>query len=413
MRNDQDKQNRSGRRRRVSSRAGYPPALDPAVSARDDSTGPSIAHRYRLRTAKMRNDNPHGLVPWGWNAAVATRFAETGSPDGIPARVIMQERHVYTIVRAPQIESRARVAGAFEYRAATPSDYPMVGDWVVVDVEGTVVHAVIPRFSVLSRHGAGDETIEQVIAANIDAVFMVFGLDGGRAFSVGLLERLITIVRRSGARPIVVLNKSDSAEPETIAQIGREAELVAQGIPVHVVSAKSGHGLDSLVAEVVSGETVCLVGKSGVGKSSLLNALAGTRLEREGELRADMQGRHTTTHKGLYRLPSGILVIDVPGIRELQLWGDEWDVADSFPDIAAAAVACRFNDCSHTGEPGCAVQEALADGVISADRYDRYLDLQREAAFLRRQTDRRAREDERRKWMRITREQRMKKGARR
>lgn len=360
----------------------------------------------------MSNDTPNGLVPWGWNDAVATRFAGVW-PDGVPARVIMQEHHVYTIVREPQLASRARVAGAFEYRATTPSEYPTVGDWVVVDADGTVVHAVLPRFSALSRHGAGEETVEQVIAANIDAVFMVFGLDGGRAFTVGLLERVITIVRRSGARPIVVLNKCDCAEPDTIAQIRSEAEIAAQGIPVHVVSAKSGNGLDALVAEIASGETVCLVGKSGVGKSSLLNALAGTILEREGELRSDMQGRHTTTRKGLYRLPSGVLVIDVPGIRELQLWGDESDVADSFPDIAAAAAACRFNDCSHSGEPGCAVQQALADGAISADRYDRYLDLQREAAYLRRQTDRRAREDERRKWIRVSREQRSKKSARR
>ncbi len=361
----------------------------------------------------MKVSTSNYLAQWGWSDAVATRFADAAWPDGVPARVITQERHVYTIVRAPGIESRARIAGAFEYRAATPSEYPMVGDWVVVDADGTVVHAVVPRFSALSRHGAGDETVEQVIAANVDAVFMVFGLDGGRAFSVGLLERIITIVRRSGARPVVVLNKCDGAEPETIAEIAREAEIVAQGIPVHVVSAKSGRGLDALSAEVATAETVCLVGKSGVGKSSLLNALAGTTLERVGELRADVQGRHTTTHKGLYRLPSGILVVDVPGIRELQLWGDESDVADSFPDIAMAAAACRFSDCSHTGEPGCAVQQALADGVISADRYDRYLDLQREAAYLRRKTDRRASEDERRKWIRISREQRSKKGARR
>ena len=360
----------------------------------------------------MSNDTLHGLAPWGWNDEVATRFAASRT-DGVPARVIMQEHHVYTIVREPRLESHARVAGAFEYRAATPSEYPMVGDWVVVDAGGTVVHAVLPRFSALSRHGAGEQTVEQVIAANIDAVFMVFGLDGGRAFTAGLLERVITIVRRAGARPVVVLNKSDGAEPETIARIHGEAETVAHGIPIHVVSSKSGHGLDALAAEIAPGETVCLVGKSGVGKSSLLNALAGTRLEREGELRADRQGRHTTTRKGLYRLPSGVLVVDVPGIRELQLWGDESDVADSFPDIAAAAANCRFNDCSHTGEPGCAVQQALADGEISADRYDRYLDLQREAAYLRRQTDRRAREDERRKWIRISREQRSKKGTRR
>jgi ribosome biogenesis GTPase len=324
----------------------------------------------------------------------------------------------------------AEVSGAFSYRAAGPADYPTAGDWVLTGAGGRI-EKVLPRKSAISRHASGEETLEQVIAANIDVILLVFGLDGGRNFTVGLLERSVVAAWSSGARPVVVLNKADCATPGVRERVQLDAETNAPGVPVHVVSAETGEGLEGLLAEASPGETVGLLGKSGVGKSALINAFwaVSGRSERQppegadagpaadkgpartGEQRkGDLQGRHTTTDKALYRLPSGIIMADVPGLRELQLWGDTSELASAFPEIEALAAECRFSDCAHSGEPGCRIQEALSSGELPIDRYERYLEYQRELAYLERRRDQRAGQEEERRWRQIAKIRRQMKG---
>jgi ribosome biogenesis GTPase len=310
----------------------------------------------------------------------------------------------------------AEVSGAFAYRTAGPADYPTVGDWVLFERDAGRIQRVLPRKSAVSRSVAGEESLEQVISANIDLLYLVFGLDGGRNFTAGMLERSLLAAWNSGAQPVVVLNKADLADAEQLERAKLEAESNAPGVDVHVVSAVRGDGLDELSAQERPGRTIGMIGKSGVGKSALLNALAGLSAAegpaRIGEQRrGDRQGRHTTSEKQLYPLPSGAILADVPGLRELQLWGDGEELSSAFPEIEALAAECRFSDCAHSGEPGCRVQEALASGELPQERFERYLDYQRELAYLERRRNERAAAEERRKWKKIAQEQRrMKKG---
>ncbi len=361
---------------------------------------------------------------WGWTRAQHDALAGFAAQDSestptVPARVVGHTHHVYDLVCAPDARTmQGRVTGAFEYRATGPADYPTAGDWVLVEAETGRITACLPRHTAVSRHVAGEETLEQVILANVDVLFLVFALDGGRGFTIGLLERSVTAAWNSGARPVVVLNKADLADPARREQALVDVETHAPGVPVHLVSARDGTGVQQLLAEAQPDETVGMLGKSGVGKSALLNACARVREAAvhaaEGELRrGDSQGRHTTTDKRLYRLPGGPIIADVPGLRELQLWADDESLDATFPDIEALALECRFRDCGHNGEPGCRVAEALATGELPMDRYERYLDLQRELAFLARKRDIRAAQNEKLKWKQITEHQRAAKKQRR
>ncbi len=355
------------------------------------------------------------LVRWGWDREWGA-LLRTDEPHLVPGRVVRQVHHHYEIVAAPDATHRAaEVSGAFAYRAAGPVDYPTVGDWVLIESDNGRIQRLLPRRSAVSRNVAGGETVEQVIAANIDVLLLVFGLDGGRNFTVGMLERAVIAAWNSGAQPVVVLNKTDCAQEDYIRSVHREAEALAPGVPVCAVSAVRGDGLDELLNHAGQSRTIGMLGKSGVGKSALLNAFARraglTELAREGAQRAgDLQGRHTTTHKELYLIPDGPLVADVPGLRELQLWGDEGDLDAAFPEIEEFAAECRFSDCRHEGEPGCRVQEALATGELPYERYARYLDMQKELAYLERRRDARAEAEEQRKWKRIAMEMRRYKG---
>lgn len=331
----------------------------------------------------------------------------------IPGRVVRHVHHTYDLMTPISSDPISmEVSGAYAYRTVGPSDFPTVGDWVLFR-RGGRIESLLPRASAIRRGAAGGETLEQVIAANVDVVFLVFGLDGGRNFTVGMLERSVLAAWNSGGRPVIVLNKSDCADPEHIDTVQGQASSHAPGVSVHVVSAHRGDGLADLRRVIAPGETVGLLGKSGVGKSALVNGLVrlndpeSTAVARTGEQRkGDRQGRHTTTDKSLYLLPGGIVLADVPGLRELQLWGDSDDLSAAFPEIEALAGECRFADCAHSGEPGCRVQEAIASGDLPIERYERYLEYQKELAYLARRKDQRANAEEQKKWKRIAMEQR-------
>ena len=377
---------------------------------------------------------------WGWKTEFLASWASLIEANPlvrglVPARVTGKERHLYELV-CPDLGGRpgfesipanpypygrfgdARVSGRFEYGATGAVDYPAIGDWVLAEIDGDSarIQAVLARRSVLSRGSAGPKCDEQALAANIDVAFLVFALDGGRNFLLRFLERALVVAKNSGASCCIVLNKADLATEEERDRALDEARRAAPGVFVVALSAKTGEGVEALSSVLAPGETGCVLGKSGVGKSALINALSRignpakatapgseTATAREGHVRADdLRGRHTTTSSRLYRLDSGILMIDSPGIRELKLWGDADALSGGFPEIAELASQCRFADCTHGDEPGCAVRAALESGSLDVARYEAYRNLAREQAWIERRSDDRARRENDQKWKRIS-----------
>lgn len=296
----------------------------------------------------------------------------------ILGRVAMSNRDQYRLY-TEEAELSAEPSGALWYRAPDRASMPVVGDWVaarVVSPDQAIVEAVLPRRTCFSRRAAGRREEEQPLAANIDVVFLVCGLDGD--FNLRRLERYLTLAAESGASPVIVLNKADVCE--NLAERLAETAAIAAGMPVLPVSARDGEGLDALTAFLAPGRTVALLGSSGVGKSTIVNRLLGEERFRTREVReSDSRGRHTTTHRELIPLPLGGALIDTPGLREIQLWAGQESVAGTFDEIAEAAANCRYRDCSHSGEQGCAVAKALEEGAISRERWDSYRKLLREA----------------------------------
>jgi ribosome biogenesis GTPase / thiamine phosphate phosphatase len=293
-------------------------------------------------------------------------------------RVALSQRDQYKLLTETE-ELSAEPSGALWFRAADAASMPVVGDWVAARVVGpaqALVEAVLPRRTCFSRRAAGRREERQALAANIDLVFLVCGLDGD--FNVRRLERYLTLAVESGARPVVVLNKADLCDE--VAGRMREAAEVSGGAPVVAVTTVGTPGVDALREFLAAGQTVALLGSSGVGKSTLVNALLGEERLRTGAVRdSDGKGRHTTSHRELIPLPQGGALIDTPGMRELQLWAGAESVDQAFDEIAATALACRFGDCRHHGEPGCAVRRALDAGEIPLERWESYEKLLREA----------------------------------
>lgn len=359
----------------------------------------------------------------GWGALPAADELQRCDAEGLQfGRIIRENRGQYQLA-APSagFSSReqimpAEVSGAFRYKAVVPADYPAVGDWVALRGNPAVIEWVFSRRSSFSRNAAGVKTEEQVIAANVDVVFLVFAINGGRNFTAAGLERYLTVAWNSGARPVVVLNKSDlCSEAEREASL-LTAESAAPGVDIILVSAATGEGLEAFWVTAAGpgtplglglkpGETIALAGPSGVGKSTLINALAGSGLQKTGAQReADLRGRHTTTHRELFRLPSGLLMIDSPGMREMQLWADSESADEAFSDIAEIAFGCRFVDCSHTGEPGCSVLKALEEGELGQRRYESYLELRSELEYLQRKKDESDGNNSKKRWKGISKE---------
>jgi ribosome biogenesis GTPase len=343
------------------------------------------------------------LSDLGWKPQLDVSFEPLKTSGLEPARVARVDREIY-LVLGEHGELAAEVSGKFRHEAHGRADFPAVGDWVALlprlDEGKATIHAVLPRFSKFSRKVAGAKTDEQIIAANVDTVFLVCGLDGD--FNARRIERYLAPAWDSGATPVIVLNKADLRDD--IDAFVVDVESVAVGVAVHAVSASERFGLDALTPYLDRGQTVALLGSSGVGKSTLINALLGVDRQATGDVSEQLdRGRHTTTHRELVVLPGGAMLIDNPGLRELQLWSDGDGLDETFGDIAAFAVSCRFRDCSHSSEPDCAVQTALADGTLDPARFHNYLKLQRELRYLAGRQDQRIRQAEKARWKQINR----------
>ncbi len=316
----------------------------------------------------------------GWHSRWDTEFVPFAAAGMVAGRVTLENRHQFSVY-THQGEYTAEVTGKFHYQTTSAAELPKVGDWVALSVSeaGTQaqIHHVLTRHSKLSRQAAGRKSHEQVLATNVDTVFVV--QSANRDFNTRRLERYLTMIYDGNATPTIILNKADLVDDLTPLQA--EVEAAAPQVPIFVTSTVTGVGLPDLRAHVTTGVTIAFVGSSGVGKSTLVNQLFGQPVQKTGAVReGDSKGRHTTTQRELFILPDGGLLIDTPGMRELQLWGVDDGLSETFTDIEELTAQCRFSNCTHTSEVGCAILHALNEETLSPARYKSYLKLQQEAA---------------------------------
>ena len=339
------------------------------------------------------------LTGWGWDDGHANAFASRAGTGHEAGRVLIEDRGSYLVGTAAG-DVRATVSGRFRFDAELdgPAGFPVVGDWVILQATGDpdhrLVQGLLPRRTAVIRRAPVDKAApEQVLAANVDLLLIVTSLN--HDLNPRRLERYLALAWSSGAEPILVLNKADLST-DVDAAVAR-VEALAGGVPVLAVSAVTGHGLEALAARLVDGRTVALIGSSGVGKSTLVNALAGEIVEATAEIREDdARGRHTTSRRHLVRVPGRGLILDTPGMRELGLADDDGGLDAAFADIDDLAAGCRFGDCRHEQEPDCAVRRAIADGSLDPARLASRRKLDRETARAERHNDPRARAERKR-----------------
>jgi ribosome biogenesis GTPase len=338
------------------------------------------------------------LARLGWDADRAADLAKLDDPRLRPARVGTEHRGAYVLL-TEQGDQWAVPTGRLRLDAREGvSDLPAVGDWVAYRLpdrsDRGVVTAVLPRRTQISRKTAFNRTEEQVLAANVDIAFVTTALPDD--LNLRRLERYLATVWESGAQPVILLTKADLCDDVEAAVA--EVETVAFGVPIHSVSAPQGVGIEELRSYLDGNRTAVLLGSSGVGKSTIVNALLGGDAIATQEIRSDGRGRHTTTRRELHLVPGGGILLDTPGIRELQLWDAEEGLEEAFEDVEEVAAQCRFADCSHEHEPDCAVRAAVASGALPAERFESYRKLQRELAALAARQDARLASEQRRQW---------------
>lgn len=319
------------------------------------------------------------LMQLGWNNFFQQQISI--DDDSIPARVIRQDLGRYHLM-----SDQGPMVGILQGKArleSSKADLPTVGDWVLVKAQEhgkeMIIQSMLERATKFSRKQAGEKFYEQVVAANIDTVFIVTGLDDN--FNVLRIERYLFLCNTSGALPVIILNKADVCEDTE--RFLDEVREVAGSTPVHIISALTEDGMQSLQAYISEGTTVAVLGSSGVGKSTIINTLLGYDHFKTGAVRdTDSRGRHTTTHRELCPIPGGGMIIDTPGMRELQIWSDEQYLATTFEDVEVLATLCKFGDCRHKTEPGCAILSGIKNGTLSEDRWESYGKYIKELAFL-------------------------------
>lgn len=337
------------------------------------------------------------LTRYGWSQELQDQFRPYAADGFVPGRIVVQQRGGYRLITADG-EVDARASGSL-LKSASDEGRPTAGDWVAIEARPgettALVRHVLPRRTAFIRKASGTRGGAQVVAANVDVAFLVASLNAD--LNLRRLERYLATAYESGADPVIVLTKTDLIDdPSAVVE---EVEAIAFAAPVLAVSSKTRQGLEGVAAHLPPGRTAVLLGSSGAGKSTLLNALAGQERMATAEIREDdARGRHTTTHRELVLLPSGGLILDTPGMRELGLWDAGAGVSTVFEDVEELAGRCRFSDCTHTREPGCAVRQAIESGGLPVERLRAYEKLQAELAYERRREDPQAAKDNRRLW---------------